>query len=149
MHAYFLIRGIKQRVDELITQLQGVYLPFKFRQKGEKELKQYSTQLQVRPIQLFEVVFPEECRDVVLNSLVKGKVGEQCNHKKHEKFLWGLRKMLGINKLKPYNTDNVLPQTAVVKDMDIMCIGEKPDYWVDMNDVKHDKKVNDDCFEGL
>ena len=91
MHTYLLTRGIKHEVDQFITELQGKYLPFKWRNVNDKDSKIQDTmvQLGVRPIQLWELVYPEESRDVIMMTLFKqpAKKGERTagmtQHKKH------------------------------------------------------------------
>ena len=86
-----MTRGVKHGVDQFITQLQGKYLPFKWRMNKEGKLDHKGemienghTQLQVRPIQLWEIVFPEEHKDIVLNTILAGKKKQQTQHKKHK-----------------------------------------------------------------
>ena len=73
MHTYLLTRGIKHEVDQFITELQGKYLPFKWRDLNNKDnqLQDTMVQLGVRPIQLWELVYPEESRDVIMTTLFK------------------------------------------------------------------------------
>jgi hypothetical protein len=65
MHLWMVSRGIKHDVDRMITQLQGKYLPFEMDDKSKK----MAVQLAVRPIQLWELVFPEPSLQTILNTL--------------------------------------------------------------------------------
>jgi len=66
MHLYLLTRGIKHEVDRFINDLQAQYFPFKY--KG----KQSFVQLAMRPIQLWEVVMPEDALQTVMNTTFSG-----------------------------------------------------------------------------
>lgn len=87
MHVYFITRGIKHSVDRFINELSAKYLPFKM--QGKDAMLQTS----VRPIQLWEVVFPKEHKDIMLTTLFPD--GEICQHKRHKKFLALIRRALG------------------------------------------------------
>lgn len=123
MHLFLALRGIKHDMDRFITQLQGVYLPFKH--KGEDKFVQTA----VRPIRFYEIVFPEEFKDVMLTTcLGTGKKGEP-QHKRHKKFVWMIRRMLGkgVEKIPDYKTDKCLPCKEVARSMEMIGIGIKKD----------------------
>src|SRR3990167_4024253 len=151
MHLYMLTRGCKHLVDRLITQLQGIYLPYKLRQRDGKQdhtAPLYDSQipLQIRPIQMWEVVFPEECKDVILTTLLAGKKKEQTQHKKHNKFLWAIRKALGCEPIPEYDSSKGF---IVERDfVETVGIGIKKDYWIG-TDGKHYKKKIEGSYEGL
>ena len=71
MHLYMTTRGAKWRVDPFISELQCQMV----RHKWEYEGKTYRgfTQLAVRPIQLWEVVFPEDQLSHVLSMVTNAK----------------------------------------------------------------------------
>src|SRR3990167_7159164 len=111
MHVYILCRGIKHQFDRFINELSAKYLPYEIKEDGTAGLKKgkYVAQVHVRPIQLFEVVFPEECKDLMLNTLLNGGNGET-QHKKHQKFIFMLRKILGVEKIPEYDkTVGIIP----------------------------------------
>ncbi len=62
MHLYFMTRGIKKEVDHFVNDMSAQYFPYKM---GGK---MYHTQLAMRPIQLWEVVFPETAMNEVLKT---------------------------------------------------------------------------------
>jgi len=92
-----LTRGVKFWIDKFINDLGALALPWKY--KGEDSY----IQVAVRPIQLWEVVFPKEHYDQVMNTIFDGMNVTQ--HKKHQKFVYALRKVLGVKKVKEYKTD--------------------------------------------
>ena len=155
MHLYMMTRGVKHGVDQFITQLQGKYLPFKWRMnketgkldhKGEM-IENGHTQLQVRPIQLWEIVFPEEHKDIVLNTILAEKQGtDQTQHKKHNKFLWAIRKALGCEPIGEYKTDVKMPIAGDF--IERIGIGIKKDYWICPDGSKSPVKV-EGSFEGI
>lgn len=150
MHLYILTRGIKNWSDQFITELQGKYIPFKFPSKEDpKKLTDYQVQLAVRPIQLYEIVFPEEYKDVVLNTILgEENASGATQHKQHLKWVYALRKMLGVEKIPEYKKDISIPITK--QNVEIIGIGIKKDYWQDVKDEKrYDHKANGDCFEAL
>jgi len=128
-----MTRGIIQDVDTFIDALKNKWLPFTVHKDKrtmpdvEHELMagNHQVQLSVRPIQLWEIVYPKEQRDLVLNTIFKGHDGSM-QHKKHNKFVAVLRKMLGARKPGDYGKTMMLP----MKDHAIerVFIGEKDDY---------------------
>lgn len=69
MHLYFGLRGIKHMRDMTITHLQTQWFPWK--RKNLKTGEEETTFLQgsLRPVELYEYVFPEECLEEVLTML--------------------------------------------------------------------------------
>lgn len=147
MHLYILIRGIKNFVDQFITELQGKYLPFEFPNPVTKKLETGFVQVSVRPIQLWEIVYPETSNDLMLSTILDMTDGKT-QHKKHNKFVYLLRKILGCKPIPEYNKDNFMPLQK--GHMERVAIGIKKDYWIDnKTGLHHDTKINDDCYEGL
>lgn len=110
MHLYLITRGIKNCVDRFINELSAKYVKFNIEKDGTAGLKkkEYYAQVSVRPIQLWEIVFPEKHKDLMLNTIFKGSKGGT-QHKKHNKFITALRKILGCSKIPEYNKDYFLP----------------------------------------
>ena len=148
MHLYVLTRGIKKEVDDMITQLQGKYLPMKFRYPDKKEPEDVVLQLAVRPIQLWELAFPEEhldlmCKTMFTNAGMKAKP----QHKWQEKFVWAMRKALHLKPIPDFETGSGMPLGGI-KDVEVVGVGIKDDYYVDV-DGKHIKRRKDGCYEGI
>jgi len=130
MHLYIITRGIKNSVDQFITELQGKYLPYKWREKNEDAMKDCMLQVSVRPIQLWEIAFPEEHKDLMLTTILGEKGDEDMRDKGIlgwlNKLKWTLCTFLGLEKITKYDTSKVLPiQKANVQ---ISGIGLKKDY---------------------
>lgn len=149
MHAYIMTRGIKHKVDQFITELQGKYLPFQYPNKdGKNELNML--QLSVRPIQLWEIVYPAEHNDVVLNTLLNGTNG-QTHQKKHHWVVNKIRWLLGVKEIPEYNKANKMP--VALDSIEVVGIGVKDDYWVNSKTGekvnKEDRKDGIEYFEGI
>ena len=122
MQVYFLTRGHKTWVDQWITELQGKYLPFNY--NGEKGM----LQVIVRPIQLWEVAFPAEHRDVMLQTIFAGQkdLGTHQADWKGNLALSMLRRSLHAEKIGDWDaTKGFLPMTR--QGMSVMGIGEQAD----------------------
>lgn len=160
MHLYLLTRGIINQVELFITHLRGKFLKIKLWENGK--LVEKMLPIAVRPIQLWEVIFPEEHRELVCHSILgpaKGNGtykpkkmfglygGKTTQHKKHEKFLWALRKGLGIEAIAPYESKEWLPMST--EDVEIIGLGTKKDYWIDKDGKKHNHNKDNQCQEGL
>lgn len=148
-----MTRGAKQWSDEFITELQGKYLPFRWRAPQTKELIDTNVQLSVRPIQLYEIVFPEEHKDIILNTIlddydtVKSRFTQ---HKFHNKVIWAIRKALHIDPIPEYKRDIKFP--VCKNNIEVVGIGVKKDYWIDKNDKQLHNPTPEqkkECFEGL
>ena len=109
MHAAFMIYGHKQEVDNLIIDI----LAQKFILRGKKsngKIQQEIIQcgLRISPFGIYEVIFPEEYKDLVLTAL-------NFHHKdmnyykrygwKFKSSLLAIRKILGLQKIPEFKTD--------------------------------------------
>ena len=106
-----ITRGIKHKVDKFINELSAKYLPYTMAKSSVEGKDQKGlVQTAVRPIQLWEVVFPEEHLEIMQNTLFR-EWGAKPQHKRHGKFITMIRKVLGVKKLPPYEYDaaKVLP----------------------------------------
>lgn len=121
MHLYVMTRGIKWAVDRFITQLQGKCFPMKL-MKGGKSGKKV-VEVAVRPIQLWEIVYPREAHDLMVNALIDN---DKTQHRKHRKWVAVLRKILGVKKLQKTDRDGM--KFPIFKDhIEIIGIGCKED----------------------
>jgi len=130
MHLHLITRGIKPDVDRFITQLQGKYLPFKWR--GQDKM----IEVAVRPIQIWEIIFPEEHLDMMMNTIFSGADGTT-QQKKHRKWITAIRKILGVEPLpKEYKKDKIMP--IYKENIEMIGVG-----------IKKDKPLDDPPTEGL
>ncbi len=91
MHIFTLLRGIKTEQDKFINDLSGQWLPYAF--DGHKSY----VQVAVRPLQLVEIIFPKEHKQLMLNSIWQDT--EIKLSKKYKTILMPLRKALGAKKI--------------------------------------------------
>ena len=151
MHIYMMTRGIKHDSDRFINELSSQYLPFKANPDGTG-MKEFNLQVSVRPIQFYEVVFPEEYKDVMLNSLFGAPGLEKdgsgkTQHKKHNKWIWAIRKILGVKPIpETWATDKKV--VFYGDNVEKIAIGIKEDYWITKDD-KHVSKKEEGSYEGL
>jgi len=124
MHLYMMTRGIKSVVDNYISDLQAQY--YKYGDKG-------MLQLSVRPIQLWEVVFPQESLKEVLQTVLPYENLQPGSNWKvtdwRSKYLAGLRFALGAQKIPEMDlTDHKNILRPLRKDnITVYPIGIKPD----------------------
>lgn len=136
MHLMFATVGNKFDVDRFILELQGKYYPYTFYNTDAEgkfipnSTQQYMVQGIVRELRVFEYVFPEQHKDVVLNTILGEGKGKALLHdnmqKKYDKYLWGIRKMAGYNKIPDYDTTKgVMPIFRT--NMHVIGLGVKED----------------------
>ena len=113
-----MTRGIKHDVDRFIQELAAKYLPFKFNNQD------CAIQVAVRPIQLWEIVYPEEQYDIMMSTLFPDGQGKS-QHRSHDKFIWALRKILGVDKQRDFK---IVPKMPVYdQNVEKIFIGIKED----------------------
>lgn len=133
MHLYVATRGIKNEVDQFITELQGKYLPMKWRDNKEQPFREIQFQVGVRPIQLWEICYPKEHHDVMCTTILGkenqlyGNDGSKTGpHKWINKFIWIFRKLLHLDPVGEYKTDKIYPISK--QHMNVIGLGTKKDY---------------------
>lgn len=112
MHLYVVVRGHKPRVEEWANELLGQYLPYQHKD-GHGLL-----QLGVRPVQLYELAFPEEHYDTILATI-------QPYDNRASTLTGLLRKTLRLKKIKEGVKPNFF--SGVHKDVSVMGVGVKHD----------------------
>lgn len=105
MHAYVLVRGTKRYVRRWQEDLEIAFLPHKF-----AEDKVGAVQLSVRPIQLFEVVFPEAEKEKVLKLI--GAL-DYPNHTLIRKAARFFARILGLEPCQPVKDPIIYPHIEV------------------------------------
>ena len=127
MHFYYITRGIKQDVDHTNMFLQGKMFNFPYLDEaGNPEVMQIQGSL--RPIQLWEYVFPREYKDVMLRTFNLGK--QEHATQWIDKYGFIMRKML---KAKPFPKKEDIPAGATTylpnerKNVQIYGIGFRED----------------------
>lgn len=118
MHLYAIARGIKHDLDRCIHHLSATFLPMK--NSGGKVV-----QVGVRPIAIYEIVYPEEHHELMCNTVFKWGDGNS-QHKRHNKFTAIIRKMLGVDKLE-FTKNAALHLPAYNENIEWIGIGQKED----------------------
>ena len=126
MHLYVLARANLPRMERWVNDLLAQYYPYKFRKdfKNPNEpIMQGLLQMSVRPIQLYELVFPQDHLKDVLETVYP-------YHKTNPKMAFMLRKMLGLDPLpREWCKEGALKKNFRVMnhDMSVQFVGLKKD----------------------
>lgn len=99
MHIHVLARGIKQDVDRFVKELESKYLPFPRKNIKTGITETAMVQVGVRVAYPLEIIFPKECKDIMLNTLFGDPIIET-QHKPLRRILAVMRKLLGIKKIE-------------------------------------------------
>lgn len=129
MHAYFMTRGIQEDIDKwkMFMQSRWFDLPV-ITAKGEKT--NFKFQSQLRPIEMWEWIFPEEQKDLALTTL-KFDLPIMPDTLKMKSGILAFRKMLGASKIPKFETNSIMLMPTL--NIHIIPIGVK----YDMKDHKH------------
>ena len=96
MHLVLMTRGIQHQVDQWANLLQAQRFPWVRRNLETGKEEQMLVQGALRPIQLWEYVFPEESLDDVLGAMqIKGPI----ERPEIKSSTWALRKMLKLKQI--------------------------------------------------
>lgn len=117
MHLYVLARANKPELDRWVNDLLAQYVPYEYA-KG----KTGSLQVSVRPIQLFEIVYPKKIHKTILAGIQP--YDDRCGR------LPGIiRKLLGLkpirHRVKPNDFAKRFPHVSIIG------IGTKEDRMID------------------
>jgi len=118
MHLYTITRGIKDRVDATINDLQAINFPM------NNNGKNVYTQLAVRPIQLWEFVFPREQLNFMLATL---NYRDNADGYKLDKYCMPIRKMLKLKKIPQLEYSKIPKQLIRKEHVAFHHIGTKED----------------------
>jgi len=147
MHTVFMTRGILGDTISFINELSTKYLPYPYYNKETKKMENRHLQMRVSPIMLWDVSFPKEQANVVLNTIyVNG--GEPMNPK-HKKYIKLVKKAMGLKELPKLKKDVHLAM-QLPKNLEIIGIGVKDDYWI-TEEGKHvnEKDKTKFSYEGI
>jgi len=125
MHLYFLVRGKRRYVRWLIESLEEVFLPYTAKDpKGNKVEGQ--VQLVPRPVQLYELVFPEDQKNKVLSVLNDSYK----QYSKMHKFKHWIARCLGLKPLSKEERKH-LGQFKLSSNIGMHVVGTKKDKFKD------------------
>ena len=129
MHLYVIGRGIKPHLERWENDLLAQPIPYKFKDKDGK-LQDGAVQLSVRPIKLYEIVFPEDQLDLVM-SMVGTSDAVLKENPRINKFVKVLRKFMRLQKAPKVKTSIWFAPNNISKAVGITPIGLKKDEFRD------------------
>src|SRR3990167_5830083 len=101
MHLYVLARAQVNRLNEWERELNNKFLTYTYGHQhpetGKPDINGLY-QLNVRPIRLYEIAFPENMQDLVLPMISPNNMYEP----KLDKLLWPIRKVMGLEKIPSF-----------------------------------------------
>lgn len=122
MHLYTISRGMKEHVDRAIRDLQAQYFVM-----NNNKVPTH-TQFQVRPIQLWEFVFPREHLNMVLSTIRYKDNNNYCGFNKKFDIL---RRMLKLKKIPELDYEKETRRAIFNKHIGWHHIGIKDDFVID------------------
>lgn len=131
MHAYCFVRGQLDFLNRYLNNLMAVNLDYHYPINANGQIiLNGKFQLGVRPVQLVEFAFPEECRNEALKWIWPSNIS---NGKLNELALWPLKKMLGCT--EDINLEGLQPYWMGRDFVDVTPIGLRKDKY--MHIIKH------------
>src|SRR3990167_143961 len=118
MHAYVVTRGIKRDVDMWVEQMSSKFFSYNY------EGKNVNVSLAMRPIQLWEIVFPKEHLQEVMNTI--WDTDPVPDNFWVDKMCKGARKMLGAKRFPPLIKTG-MKRICIHNNLGILPIGFKED----------------------
>lgn len=135
-----MLRGIKKDVDEAIKWLETrvAYLPFETAD-GKKGAQPIQIALRYSVFGTWELVFPEEMKDIILTTL-GFHINTYPNTAKMKYMLKLIRLAMGVKEYKPQDVSKVLPlPNDLFNNIHIIPIGIKEDdVFTEENGTKHE-----------
>jgi len=128
MHLYFLTRGIKGQVEQWEKFMQSQFFNFPRRRETTKRNETIAVQGALRPIQLWEFVFPKDClQDVLLNMKVNPKSPEP--YAGWDKYSVFFRKLLKAKEIPKIDVEpgSIISRPLTVAGVVVHPIGIKED----------------------
>lgn len=147
MHNILMTRGHINNVERFINELSTRYMKFNFFNKDTQKSEERIIQMRVSPIQLWDISFPKEHREIVLNTIYQGGKGEPINPYLN-KFVWGLRKSMGLRKMGDYDKKAWLSMLPP-ENIEMINIGEKDDKWLNSKGETCEESDPDAKMEGI
>lgn len=128
MHVVIGLRGEIGRQETLIKELSTRYLNFPWYNKETGKMEDKLIQMRVSPMTIWDISFPEQHKDAVLNHLLSGNSGKSQN-KYIDKFVWFLRKCMRLKPIPEYSKNVGLAMKPPM-DLEVIGIGVKDDVWL-------------------
>jgi len=142
-HLVLLTRGNLEHVEIFIKELHTRYLPMDIYNPVTKKMERRLQQMRVCPVQLWDISFPDEHKDAVLNTCLAGNSGAPVgtHSVKYKLGFAALQKALRLSPIPEYNKKGKLAMRPP-EHIELIGIGTKDDYWIepDGSHVSKDKK---------
>jgi len=113
MHLYVVARGIADAINRFENNMLARFLPYK------KEGKEYLLQISMRPVRIYEIVFPEEHLENILRLINPSPAGNV------EKLVKIMKRMLGLKTVKI--PKGMKTDMTVKSDVSVHLIGYRKD----------------------
>lgn len=126
MHLIIATRGNKESVDLLIKELSSKYLSLPFRDKKTGEIVNVQNPVHVRPMQVWDIVFPKEYKDIILTTLFKKDKNIGVDNPMAKRLYKWVLKFLPFQKV-PEDWDTSKFLTVENQDIEIVGLGMKED----------------------
>lgn len=130
-----------------IKELSSQYLPFKMFNPKTKKLEDRYIRVGVEKLELYVCNFPEEHKDLILNTIYDGS--EKGQHGWYKWLILPLRKLMHLKPIPKYDRSKKLALER--KDLEVIGIGMFDDYFInpDGSQTFDKKKRHKDAFEGI
>ncbi len=125
MHFFFILRGIKHDFDRFCQELECLKWPMPMKDNLSGQVKMNLVQGALRPIQLFEYVFPKESFEEVWRTMGIGAPEDKYYYLNKYAFL--LRKVLGAKRIPDKINLEGAKQFIYNRNLQIYPIGIKED----------------------
>lgn len=107
MHAAFIPYGKRELVDRFLREIEAQKFKMPFKDTDGKESYIWiSSVVRVLPLGIYEVIFPEESKDLVLTSLGFHAPSYPQHEKRLRPFLNMIRSILNLKKAPKFDTKN-------------------------------------------
>ena len=137
MHTIFGIRGIKHEVDRFINELATRYVAMNIYNFETKKLERKMVQLRLSPMQFYDLSFPKEHYDAVMNTIYGTGKGKGIDGRL-DWIVKLIRKVIGLKPMPEWKKDYRLAMEDP-QHTEIIGLGVREDYWI----TEEGKHVNE------
>lgn len=127
MHLIIATRGNKESVELFIKELSSKYMPLPFINKKTGKATMVVNPIHIRPLQLWEIIFPKEQRDAILTTLFPDKRVMPANPKFRKIYKWILKLLPKTIQKIPEDWDTKNKLYVNHNDVEIVGLGMKED----------------------
>jgi hypothetical protein len=148
-HTMFLTRGIYEEVEKFIKELHTRYVPYKQYNAQTKEMVNMNIQLRLSPVQLWDLSYPKDQRDIIHATIFDNDHGGQPNNKRENKFVWLCRKLFRLLPIPSYKRDFRLLMRPP-QHINLIGLGIKDDKWIEPDGRQvHESEKSKFATEGI